>query len=167
VDVPHLLEHLNKVRVITIYFLEFYTNCGLIVFQNPHTNFCFHWYGLVIGSWVLLGQGEFDFVFLAANNWVDSKSSSDELNKCSLEVLRIVVRKELGMFFDVDSTIKVLLKDLALLFQDVFKPYIELIGVVLALIGAPLNIAHSLGFFGGKPLLLFLYLLIYHLHSRG
>ena len=164
-DVPHLLENFNEVSVIPSYFLELYTNCGLVVFQYPHANFCFHRYGLIFGSWVLLGQGEFDFVFLAANNWVDSKSSSDELNKCSLEVLRIVIRKELCVLFDVDSTVKVLVKNFALLFQDVFKPYIELIGVALRR-GTPLNIAHSLSFFGCKPLLLFLYLLVNNLHPR-
>lgn len=78
--------------LITLDFLELDTNPSLVVLKNPYADLCFDSNVLVLSCRVLLDESKFDFVLLAADDWIYSKSFSDELNQCCLQVLRLVSR---------------------------------------------------------------------------
>ena len=67
--------------LVAAHFLELDADRSLIELKNSHANLCFDTYALVLGSWVLLDQSELDLVFLAAHNWIHSKSFSGELDQ--------------------------------------------------------------------------------------
>ena len=118
-DVSHLLEYLYEVAVVTLHFLELHADCAFVELKNSHTDLCLHRYSLLVSSWVLLGQGELDLVLLVADNWVHSKSFSDELNEGCLQVFRTVIGIEFRVLLYVDISSEVLVQNFALMLHDV------------------------------------------------